>query len=273
MTSFTRTWNSSYEALPTDTEDAKLGAARIRQVKVDVRERFAVDHRIAGDQYDGQHSQVTMQALPSDPTLPAGASAGVLYCKQQSGLVELYFKDSNGNVFPITSAISGIITILPGTILPLGNSQAFMIAAANKGDSYAYCNGQALSRTDFPALFFAIGVIWGGGDGTTTFNVPDLRGRTLLGTGAGVGLTNRNTGSTGGEETHILTIQESPGHQHTVYSNNSSSTPGSVFGAVQSSGNNSSFLTESAGGDPLTGVAHAHNNMPPFAAINWVIKT
>lgn len=275
MTSFTRTWDSNYVGLPPDSEKARDGAKRIRELKTDIAERFSVDHRLAGDEADGQHLQVTMQALTNDPSLPAGASAGILYCKVQGSLVELYFKDSAGNITPITSALSGFVTVLPGTVLPFANGAAGVNGVAAKGDSYILCNGQAVSRTDFAGLFFAIGVIWGGGDGVNTFNVPDLRGRTLMGSGQGTYpfASAWTSGTLTGEEKHSLLINEIPGHQHTIYSNNSSNAAGSVFAAVQAAVQNSSFLSEMAGGDAVGGVVHAHNNIQPSAVINWQIKT
>lgn len=270
MTSFSRTWNSAYQALPTNAEQAKLGASRIRELKTDVAERMVVDHRWAGDQYDGQHLQVTMQALTADPTAPAGNAVGIIYCKLQGTVVELYFRDSNGGVTPITSALSGIVSVLPGTILPFGNAAVNTIA--NKGDAYVYCNGQQISRTDFSALFFAIGVIWGVGDGVSTFTVPDLRGRGLIGSGQSGSLSNRVAGQTGGAETHVLSISEIPGHQHQVLANTSSNTPGGDYSVVSPGSHNGSILTQSAGGD-ANGAAVAHQIMNPFGVINWMIKT
>lgn len=67
-----------------------------------------------------------------------------------------------------------IFSILPaGTVLPF--------AGATAPDGWAICNGTAISRTDYPELFLAIGETWGNGDGSTTFNLPDLEGRFLRG--------------------------------------------------------------------------------------------
>lgn len=77
------------------------------------------------------------------------------------------------------------------------------------------CDGIAVSRTTYAALFTAIGTTYGIGDGSTTFNLPDLRGRSPLGAGQGVGLTNRMLGEVGGEEAHALTEAENGPHDHT----------------------------------------------------------
>jgi hypothetical protein len=65
---------------------------------------------------------------------------------------------------------------------------------------YLLCNGQAVSRTTYSALFSAISTTYGTGDGSSTFNVPDMMGRVPVGTGAGSGLTSRSIGATGGTE-------------------------------------------------------------------------
>ena len=65
---------------------------------------------------------------------------------------------------------------------------------------YLLCNGQAVSRSTYSALFSAISTTYGTGDGSSTFNVPDMMGRVPVGTGAGSGLTSRSIGATGGTE-------------------------------------------------------------------------
>ena len=65
---------------------------------------------------------------------------------------------------------------------------------------YLLCNGQAVSRTTYSALFTAISTTYGTGNGSSTFNIPDMMGRVPVGTGAGSGLTSRSIGATGGTE-------------------------------------------------------------------------
>jgi microcystin-dependent protein len=73
--------------------------------------------------------------------------------------------------------------------------------------------GQLLPVNQNPALFSILGTQYGG-DGRTTFGLPDLRGRSLVGKGQGPGLSNRRIGEKGGEERHRLTVQEMPAHTH-----------------------------------------------------------
>lgn len=78
------------------------------------------------------------------------------------------------------------------------------------------CDGAAISRTGFPALFLLLGIQFGSGDGSTTFNLPDFRGRTSIGAGSGPGLTARNIAEKGGIENTVLTIAQLPAHNHYV---------------------------------------------------------
>ncbi len=101
----------------------------------------------------------------------------------------------------------GIVRDFAGGTVPRGN---------------LLCYGQAVSRVTYADLFAAIGVIHGAGDGATTFNVPDCRGRgtigldNLGGPAAGRVLAATDAGTTGGEATHLITVDEIPTHQHTV---------------------------------------------------------
>ena len=96
----------------------------------------------------------------------------------------------------------------PGFITDYGGS--------NAPQGWLICDGSAVSRSIYAALFAAIGVLHGAGDGSTTFNVPDCRGRVSVGAGNGPGLTARGMGAKGGEENHVLTVPELPIHSHTV---------------------------------------------------------
>lgn len=78
------------------------------------------------------------------------------------------------------------------------------------------CDGRAVSRTDYGDLFAVIGEKFGRGDGSTTFNLPDARGRTPLTQGQGTGLTNREQGQQLGAENKTLSVQELPEHKHTI---------------------------------------------------------
>ncbi|WP_052466148.1 phage tail protein [Beduini massiliensis] len=98
-------------------------------------------------------------------------------------------------------------------LLPTGGTIPFPGETAPNG--YLLCQGQAVSRTTYSNLFNVIGTIYGSGDGSTTFNLPDLRGRVP------VGKDDRDTdlktlGNKGGEKAHTLTAQEMPSHNHSA---------------------------------------------------------
>jgi microcystin-dependent protein len=78
------------------------------------------------------------------------------------------------------------------------------------------CQGQAISRTAYAGIYAVIGTMYGAGDGSTTFNLPDCQGRVTIGTGAGAGLTNRGLTAKGGSETTVLTVAQLPAHTHTA---------------------------------------------------------
>lgn len=105
MTSFTNTWNASYESTPADSEDAALGASRIRELKSDVQERMEVDHSWAGDANDGAHKKLTMLEQGSNPTAAAGS--GYLFTKDDSGITRLYFMRDDGTVIEIPAFAVG----------------------------------------------------------------------------------------------------------------------------------------------------------------------
>ena len=101
--------------------------------------------------------------------------------------------------------------------------EAFGFNFAPRG--WALCAGQTLPINQNQALFALLGTTFGG-NGQTTFNLPDLRGRLALGFGQGAGLSSYNLGAAGGEEAHQLPTSEVPAHAHTLNANNNGQTNG-----------------------------------------------
>ena len=108
--------------------------------------------------------------------------------------------------------------------VPVGVVNPFAGATAPSG--WLLCYGQAVSRTAYPVLFTTLSTTYGAGDGSTTFNIPDMRGRAVAGKDDMGGtaasrltstvLTASNTlGATGGTQTHTMTSAEMPSHTHT----------------------------------------------------------
>lgn len=107
-----------------------------------------------------------------------------------------------------------------GTIWLYGGADTPSGSAITPMDGWMICNGAAVSRTTYAGLFNVIGTTFGAGNGTTTFNLPDLRGRAPIGAGTGSGLTARAKGSTVGVESVTLTAGQSgmPAHTHSYTS-------------------------------------------------------
>lgn len=106
------------------------------------------------------------------------------------------------------------VRVMGTPLVPIGTILDFAAATAPTG--YLVCDGSAVSRTDYAALFAVIGTTWGAGDGSTTFNIPDFRGRTSIGAGTGTATdaTAHALASSGGSEGVTLTANESGTHSH-----------------------------------------------------------
>jgi len=129
------------------------------------------------------------------------------------------------------------------------------------------CDGSAVSRSTYSALFAIIGTSFGPGDGSTTFNLPDPRGRSFVGVGTGSGLSPRVLGATGGEESHVLTTAEGPSHTHAQQSNTILDNAGA---ASVVSGIGAARLVGGTTGSSGSGTAH--NTMHPFLNAYAIIK-
>jgi microcystin-dependent protein len=132
------------------------------------------------------------------------------------------------------------------------------------------CNGQALPINQYQALFSLLGTSFGG-NGTTTFQLPNLQGRTPVGVGNGI-----NWGQTGGEETHTLNANEVPAHNHVLSaaanSNLTSPTgnlPGSAGVVAYTALTNTAPMH--AGTLSTVGASQPHENRQPYLVMNWLI--
>jgi len=114
----------------------------------------------------------------------------------------------------LTSPTINTPTFGSGGLSPVGSMTMFAGSSAPSG--WLLCNGNAVSRTTYASLFSVIGITYGSGDGSTTFNVPDLLGRVPMGAGTGTGLTARTLGAEIGSESTTLTSSHIPQHSHTI---------------------------------------------------------
>lgn len=184
----------------------------------------------------------------------------------------------NGNFNAINDRLTMIETLIPsGTVIAFAGNPSNIPDAGTLPvpTGWLLCDGSAVSRTTYANLFRVVSITFGGGDGVNTFNLPDLRGRTVVGLGQGSGLTARSLGQRVGEETHTLTVAEMPAHQH-VQGNQkafTSSTFGAAGGTSYRIGNfgidSDAFPQPST---EATGGGTAHNVMQPSLVLNYLIK-
>ncbi|MBP2663747.1 MAG: exported protein of unknown function [Firmicutes bacterium] len=163
--------------------------------------------------------------------------------------------DGSGDL-SITTSAGSLASIPTGTILPYAGSSA--------PTGYLLCDGSAVSRTTYASLYSVVGTTYGTGDGSTTFNVPNLKDKFMLGKGA----TYATLATTGGEATHTLTVAEMPAHTHTttfIRDQCSGTSGNAVFGDEERDGTNDITSGSTGGGG-------AHNNMPPYIVVNYCIK-
>jgi microcystin-dependent protein len=142
---------------------------------------------------------------------------------------------------------------------------------------WAPCNGQLLSIAQNTALFSILGTTFGG-DGRTTFGLPDLRGRVPMHQGQGPGLTPRTLGESGGREAVALTPAEMPSHAHTLSASDQVGTANSPTGNVPapSSRRTRAYapVANTIMGPTVVGEAggsQPHDNLPPFGCVTFII--
>jgi microcystin-dependent protein len=158
-------------------------------------------------------------------------------------------------MFDATPGADGTVdpSWIASTVLPIGLVLPY--AGTTAPTSWLLCDGSTVSRTTYALLFATIGTTFGVGDGSTTFGVPDLRGRASVGAGTGSGLTARTRGATMGEESHALSSGEA---------------------GVSAHGHADSFAVANAGAINTTGALsdHSHDlNNPPGnpGAAGWAV--
>ena len=141
---------------------------------------------------------------------------------------------------------------------------------------FALCDGQLLNVSQNDALFSLLGTIYGG-DGRTTFALPDLRGRVPIHQGQGPALSDRRIGSNGGVEGVTLTLDQIPSHQHLLKGSTNNVTTPDPGGQVLATASPFAYLNGAPGAAlnsaalGMTGGNQAHPNIMPFQCINFCI--
>ena len=163
----------------------------------------------------------------------------------------------------MSEPFAGEIRMFAGTFAPRG---------------WAFCDGQLLALSQYEALFSLLGTIYGG-DGRTTFGLPELRGRIPIHAGSGPGLTPRRLGSKGGQENVTLTANQLASHTHVFNAVNIPATetaPATNATLAKSVGYDlyvaASNLTNMAAGDVSTvGGSRRHTNLMPYLCVQFII--
>jgi microcystin-dependent protein len=222
----------------------------------------------------------TLGVIP--PGLPTGRRGflGRLFGAVGGGVLlasvgSAFAQGKRGTESPLNPvSITGPLATLDGDPW-LGEIALVPFSFAPKG--WALCNGQLLPINQNAALFTLIGTTYGG-DGQTTFGLPDLRGRAPIHQGQGSGLSQRVMGQLAGEEAHTLALPEIPQHGHTLMADSavgSSDSPANAAPAKNAAGvpqySTNPVTPMNAKTVGLTGGGGAHNNMPPFLVMNYII--
>ena len=166
----------------------------------------------------------------------------------------------------------------------IGQIQAFPYNFAPKG--WALCAGQLLPIAQYQALFSLLGTYYGG-NGTTNFALPDLRGRIANGMGQGPGLSSYTLAQKGGEESHTLTLAQMPasGHSHAIHAVNNGATGGTntpsaavTLGSGYASETNNPAVNVYSSAAPTIAMGslapaggQPHENRMPFLGLNYCI--
>lgn len=190
-------------------------------------------------------------------------------------------------------------TVALTSLVPAGSMMAYAGSSAPSG--WLLCDGSAVSRTTYATLFAAVNTVYGAGDGSTTFNVPDCTGRVVAGkeatatrlTTAAGGVDGGTLGATGGTQSITLTAAEQASMPVTAtVTGTGTGTLTSPATPTNTSGEGSNFGTAGTGGQALyasagtvsvtitgtatgtaTGSGGAHKNVQPTLIANWIIKT
>jgi microcystin-dependent protein len=251
---------------PKGTSDPKQGDDQIRKTNAGTIEIINVDHYVGDNTPDigyqedaaGEHLKVTLHEQASPVSV--AENKGVVFAKEADGIAELFYIDENEAITQVTKNGALVNTYVPvGVVNPYAGNSA--------PDGWLLCDGLAVSRTTYADLFAVIGTTFGVGDGATTFNKPDMKGRLPIGVGTGdaSNATAHTLGQKEGDETHTLTEEEMPAHTHAGPDRGNAT----VAGGARTVGN--TFIATSETGS--TGGDAAHNNLQPSLGLNYIIKT
>ena len=245
---------------PIGTFSGSNGACYIKETSEDV----TVDNEL----YQNAHSTLTLVdgiATNGETQIYWTAFTNVSSLNNKALLTQI--SSHTSNISTINSTLSSLQTTVNNNVVsytvPTGTIAMWSTKTAPSG--WLLCNGQAVSRSTYSKLYGVIGTTFGYSS-SSNFKVPDFRDRFPLGAGNSYALN-----ALGGEKTHTLTTSEMPSHSHTVTDAYASSQ-----GHAVADGNSRTVLetsTSTTRTTTSTGSGAAHNNMPPYIGIYFIIKT
>jgi microcystin-dependent protein len=191
----------------------------------------------------------TFSVGPTAPTATTGTNT--------TQLATTAFVNASIAAIP-TPSVSGSIVMWPTVTAPTG---------------YLLCDGTAVSRTTYSALYAVVGTTFGVGDGSTTFNVPNYTNRVPYGTT--IGATGGTADAVVVSHTHTATVTD-PGHLHTFQGGTNSGNGGAGSGGVVANIttlNTSTAVTGISVANSTAGISGTNQNLPPYLGINFIIKT
>lgn len=188
--------------------------------------------------------------------VPTGGKTGQVLAKKSDADNDTEWVEQTGGLASCGSLPVGAIIPFAGSALP--------------DSSMMFCEHQELSRTEYSELFSIIGTTYGEGDGSTTFNLPNLKGKTVVGFDPGDNDFNI-LGKVSGEKTHKLAPSEIPNHTH---SNGQTILTGKheISGLAAGQAWADVGIGRGMTTAPLTGVDQPHNNLQPYIVLNYIIK-
>ena len=233
--------------------------------------------------------------------VPTGVSGIWVIGNYTTGAFQLSLQGQGGGTYVVFPKSTETLVFCDGTNAVIVSPQPAAMQLPTVGDykfnagaysglaGWVLCDGRAISRATYSALFGIIGTSYGAGDGSTTFNVPDARGRVIpgadnMGTGSAGRLFNWGLGTVGGESTHALSAAENGTHNHGDFghvhadSGHSHSIPGNIansggsgaalgvgwnFSPAGSTGVSSANIQAGYANISYSGSGSPHNNVQP----------
>ena len=238
----------------------------------------------AGTQYHNFQMGASLPAWSASSTSIMSASGDILYASSANTLAKLA-KATDGDTLQLASGVPAWVTVSAGAGVETGSILPYGGAYTDSVSGYLQCDGDAVSRTTYSDLFGVTSTQFGVGDGATTFNLPDFNSKFARGAPS-----STSCGATGGADTVALSEAELASHTHTasVTDGGHSHTSQRRSGSGSYKGGewylNTSYTavdcpptsTETTGitvANSSTGSGTAHQNMPSYLEILYIIKT